>query len=348
MDVVIRGALSHTGVMQQMLTTKRQKRETPGATELEQRLCERPRLVEEQMLLWQRLAQHTITSTFGVHMPPTPPTRTSLGEPWRDTDPLEETRQAYLRQKGLKEEEDMTASLLLLATLGERKQALLDAMLDLEGYLRTGELRTGQRLAPTNDDASASECRPHFQSILATQINDCVVNDLARRVPGAQLNKVDPSSAYVKALSARLNVTAVVSSVADFVNLLIKGPQLHVEQSISAYLVSPSQTFACCECGEQVHVLSNKLFSNAHSACSACHTARCTKCAELYGRALERLSKPFNSQVGKACEACGAPPADVWCKRVVRDGVATVDIVVGDRRSTAEPSGFVSEDLSQA
>lgn len=318
-DVVIRDALR---MAEQELEVFKKEQKVPAG-------CCIP-VIDDQKIFYQRVGQRLITSTFGLGSSVGVKPNTSRGVPWRFHDAIDLKRMQYLADpdRGACNAEGLQQATISLAPIGRRRTELVKMMLEVEEWLRTG-VYADQRVTPRNTDTPMDERILRIKSIVDTLSIPGLVTSLANSHAQVSSTGKPIEDALACGLLEHLNLGGVALGINEIKDCLMHGPVHHFHYYSGAYIVSPSQSNACCDCETPVHVLQGIMLSSRYSECTGCHARRCLHCTDVYAKAV-RVTSP--QSVGKRCHACGADPAFV---DVVRsngsNGQETFSVHLGPR-----------------
>lgn len=290
-------------------------------------------MVEDQKFFWQRVGQRLITSTFGLGSVAGVPTDERFGPPWRLQNPLQHARDVHLASNGCLFE-GLDAPVVALASVAQRRTALLTLLFDVERWLRTGQF-DGRPLGQSEEGMDDALRHERVKLLLHDIMVPQMVQDLARRASGQQ---VDPDGLsyedrVAKETTGHFNLSAMGHALNDCKELLLCGPMVHFKYNCGAYIVASTQTSPCTDCEAPVHVLQGVMLANSYAHCTACHAKRCLECSAAYARAV-CVDTP--QRVGKRCRRCGAEPAWVDVKTSTNEatGEKTSVISLGERTAT--------------
>jgi len=327
-DCVISGALMAAKAEEDDL---RKRRKLSAATKLN--------LLFDQKIFLQRVGQRLITSIYGLGACVGATPDNKYGRPWRLIDPAQLAQNRHAASVGVRPE-GIDAPMVPLATIGQRKQALLKLVFGVEKWLRSG-FHDGVAISPPNDSLKHRYQIDQAREVLANLMQQDLVDDLARRAQhgsagGATANGVTIEQEISHSLATNLNMAAFSCALNDVKHLLIQGPSVHHSHGVGTYVVAPTQLSPCSECDCPVHVLPGVMYENSYAACSACCAKRCIECAEAFAAAMHAVTAP--GPVGRRCRRCGAEPANVEFKTEKKaDGTECLSVKIGERKVVRKP-----------
>lgn len=265
-------------------------------------------IVDDHLVFFQRAGQNLITSVFGLGAGVVDIRDSRMGTPTKLQDNLQMARDAHLFHEGILNE-GSDQPIVGLASVGHRRTAVIEMVLQMERYLRTGMYRN-QRLEPENTAKSVPG------GVLGELLWPLLRAEYASKL---EKNPKEAKSTYAKfflSVWTELNESAINSTVPTIKTLLTCGPQLHLGSNCGAFVIAPSQTTPCTDCERPVHVLEGAAFNHIYSDCAACFAPRCLDCVEAHAKDVRDFFSRVKAhqdttaqQVGKRCCRCLAPPA---------------------------------------
>ena len=341
-DVVIKGAMS---TMHVELEDLRRAKKLPANSRLT--------TGDDNKLFWQRVGQRVITATFGLGSScGVSQDGGRYGAPWRLHDPLAVARDKHMADNGCMLE-GLDSPIIKIATMGERRTALVKMLTDVERWLRTGAV-SGVRMSPDNSVVAPEEQLRQAKLVIGDMLQPHLISSMSAaatgkgsatgvfEVNGEVYNRSVPFDEQIaKKMSANMNLHAMAAAIGDASEMLIHGIMMHWKYNCGTYIVAPTQTAPCTDCEQPVHVLQGIMLHNSYGACTACHSKRCLHCSEVYAQA---VCVDTSQYVGKRCRRCGAEPAWVDIHQSVdASGEETVTLHLSQRTpKVVSPASFQS------
>ena len=312
-DIVLKSANSLVTVE---LDELRKAKNLPANTQLA--------LGYDNKLFWQRVGQRVITCTFGLGSSSGVSQENGVyGAPWKLHDPLATARDKQAIERGCMLE-GLDSPTIQLATISERRTALVRMLLDVERWLRTGAVHD-ERYSPENGTSTAEEQIHQTKLVIGELITPSVRRRLTEQAaasgymaPAFDVNgeTYETSTPFedqlAKKMSEHMNLHSMASAINDCKEYLVHGASYHWRYNSGTYIVGKTQTSPCTDCEQPVHVLQGVLLHNSYGACTACHAKRCLQCAAAYAQAVCVTTPQY---AGKRCRRCGAEPSWVDVKK---------------------------------